>query len=518
VKDGIKFIDFGVQLVGILWFAWLAADCIRTALAREHADAARTKIGTDTGSGSPYGRGDWKIAVGIAVGFYVLCLIRLDVPNRMYFDEVHHVRTAMEYIIGHDPHEWTHPPLAKLIMAASMKIAGVKFDPTEGVWNPDATFPAGNALVWRLPSVCFGALSLIGLFTLARCFFKDRLIATSATILLALDGVFLVQSRIAMTNIHTVCFIIAATIGTWKFIETNKSRWLLLTGIMLGLAIATRWSSLWAWGFTGLVLLWHLFRNQIPQWFRERKQFPNIALWISAVSVTMILIPLMIYAASYIPFVLQGTGGWKTQLFTSGESGAVRIADAFRRDHFAGGHGWFKALNQQKDMWLYHTEIKEGHPYSSPWWSWPLMMRPVWYEYDETPAGTMGIWCIGNGIIWWASVPALLAAIYFARRDKRPELGIIALFGLGMWLAWGIKPRPLIFMHYYFECIPFVCLALAYIGVRLWRSEDAYARRFVRIFCIAVVLWAIFFYPLLADVPMPVWFYQSHIWFGRGWV
>ena len=147
-----------------------------------------------------------------------------------------------------------------------------------------------------------------------------------------------------------------------------------------------------------------------------------------------------------------------------------------------------------------------------------MMVRPVWYYYQAAPGSISGVWCIGNGVIWWTSVPALIGAIYFARREKNPALGVIALFGLGMWLAWGIKPRPLIFMHYYFECIPFVCLALAYIGARLWRSGDEEARQFVRTFAIAAIAWAIFFYPTLAAVPIPDWFFRSHIWFDRGWI
>ena len=254
MKDGIKFTDFGAQLIGILWFVREAVERLRVVL-----EAPPKEQG-----GEPFGKADLRIAFGIAAAFFVICLIRLGEPEKMFFDEVHHVRTAMEYIEGRDPHEWTHPPLAKLLMAASMKIGGVHFDPSDGVWSPDAMHTAGEAFAWRFPSVCFGAISLLALYLLARTMFHDRLIATAATVLLALDGVFFVQSRIAMTNIHTVCFIILATIGTGKYVQTERRAWLLLTGLSLGLSLATRWSSLWAWGFTGLVLLWHLFRNQWP--------------------------------------------------------------------------------------------------------------------------------------------------------------------------------------------------------------------------------------------------------------
>src|SRR5205807_4495520 len=49
---------------------------------------------------------------------------RLDWPRDMYFDEVYHARTAFELLAQREPYEWTHPHLAKEIMALGILAFG----------------------------------------------------------------------------------------------------------------------------------------------------------------------------------------------------------------------------------------------------------------------------------------------------------------------------------------------------------------------------------------------------------
>ncbi len=72
----------------------------------------------------PVGRRGAALAL---VAFLVVLATRLawvGEPPGMYFDEVYHARTAGEYLQGKDVYEWTHPPLAKELMAASVRGVG----------------------------------------------------------------------------------------------------------------------------------------------------------------------------------------------------------------------------------------------------------------------------------------------------------------------------------------------------------------------------------------------------------
>jgi dolichyl-phosphate-mannose-protein mannosyltransferase len=458
---------------------------------------------------------DYLLAGGIALVFYLIGLYRLGTPGQQIFDEIYHARTGMEYVYGLELHEWTHPPLAKLFIALSYLVWHVRFNPRDGVWTDSLHYPLRMAFAWRYPSLLFGCGALIALYCLARTMFGRRDVAVAATCLLALDGVFFVESRVAMTNVFTVFFVLLSALGTFRFLRSGRYPHLLLTGLGIALALATRWSTLYVWGLTGLALLWHLTTVLIPRWADEAEERGHSSLlapllcWAGMAALAMFVIPVAVYALAYVPNVLEGGGDWRHRLVSWHGDG--------------GGHSWYYLLGLkeglQHNMWAYHAGIKDKHPYSSPWWSWPLMKRPVWYYYEKDPQGLVrGVWAIGNAAIWWASVPALVGAGYLGWTERNRALGLIALLGLGQWMMWGIEPRSLVFMHYYFESIPFACLALAYLACRLWDTGNVYVRLAVGVYAALAVAWFVFYYPLLSAYPISDAYYGAHLWFRPGWI
>ena len=450
----------------------------------------------------------------IAVAFYLIGLWRLSAPPEMIFDEVHHARTAMEFVAGKNPHEWTHPHFAKLMMAAGIVAWNGEFDPSDGAWNAEATYSERSTIGWRFPSLVSGTLALVVMYALARQTLHSRAAAALATTFLALDGVFFVQSRTAMTNIYTVFFILLAALGTWRYLREDRTRYLLLAGLGIGGALASRWSSLYAWALLMLALFLHHAYVSRRDGFSPARTLR----WASLVVLGMIAVPAALYFASYIPYVLQGEQGtYNQKLFSLNYN----------------QHGWGKVWTMQGDMWRYHSQLKEGHPYNSPWWSWPLVLRPVWYYWETDDGVTRGVWAIGNVFLWWASVPALVAAGVLAWKRRHGAIGFVVLLGLGQWLLWGVKARSLNFMHYMFESIPFVCLALAYLFHLAWTTPDpgdpaatagspaefwTRRRKIVALYCILVAAWFVFFYPLLSALPIPQRFYDVHLWLGRPWI
>ena len=76
------------------------------------------------------------VLVLVAFGYR---LWRLDEPRSMHFDEVYHARSAMEFLADwehgwkRDVYEWTHPMLAKYLIAAGIEVA----DPNKAVSSLD---------------------------------------------------------------------------------------------------------------------------------------------------------------------------------------------------------------------------------------------------------------------------------------------------------------------------------------------------------------------------------------------
>ena len=81
----------------------------------------------------------------------------------------------------------------------------------------------------------------------------------------------------------------------------------------------------------------------------------------------------------------------------------------------------------QEFMYSYHSGLTATHSYQSPWWQWPLLLKPMWY-YDAPfkAAGTASvIYAMGNPAVWWVGLAALLYVLYRAawRRGVSPLIG-----------------------------------------------------------------------------------------------
>ena len=137
---------------------------------------------------APGWRRDLLLALLLALAAAALRLPRLGFPHEEVFDEVYHAKTALQYLQGQPPTEWVHPHTAKLLIAI-------------GVWRFGY-----EPWAWRLLPALAGIALAPVFFLLARRVLPGERAALFASLLLLADGVYLVQSRVAMTNIFAVLF------------------------------------------------------------------------------------------------------------------------------------------------------------------------------------------------------------------------------------------------------------------------------------------------------------------------
>ena len=123
-------------------------------------------------------------------------------------------------------------------------------------------------------------------------------------------------------------------------------------------------------------------------------------------AICLFAIPVGLYVVSYIPWALldghQLIAGWPP------------------------GHAGQTLLDLTKAMYDYHNNLTAGHAASSPWWAWPLDLKPVWF-YQEGLAGgtTAAIYDAGNIVIWWFGIPAMLFATWQAYSRRSLALALI---------------------------------------------------------------------------------------------
>lgn len=118
-----------------------------------------------------------------------------------------------------------------------------------------------HAFAWRLPGVLAGTLTAVLIYLLARILFRRRSVAVLAGLFTLLDGMLFVQSRIAMNDVYVGLFVVAAYVlfaGLW--LGRWRSRWAFWAlmpaiGVLLGLALASKWVALYAIAGLGVLVL-----------------------------------------------------------------------------------------------------------------------------------------------------------------------------------------------------------------------------------------------------------------------
>jgi hypothetical protein len=131
----------------------------------------------------------------------------------------------------------------------------------DGAGASAAIDTGSHAFAWRLPGVIAGAITAALLYLLTRILFKRRLVAGLVGLFVLADGMFFVQSRIGMNDVYVGLFIVAAyTVfaavwtGWWK---GRAAFWIgmPIIGLLLGLALASKWVAAYAIGALLLLLL-----------------------------------------------------------------------------------------------------------------------------------------------------------------------------------------------------------------------------------------------------------------------
>jgi hypothetical protein len=269
---------------------------------------------------------------------------------------------------------------------------------------------------------------------------------------------------------------------------------------LFGLGVASKWIVIYhGVGLAGLYcwMLWRQAKVNSTLAYNNGNISSGYSKWLIqtlAVSViAFVVIPVLIYTASYIPLMK------------------------------ATGQGISGMLANQTGMWDYHSKMSSTHPSSSPWYTWPIMSMPVWYYSGGEwtgPAKVSTIMAFGNPLVWYLGTIAFVCALvwrlvlvtskettqkYHVTESQTFVLGFILICGFTQFLPWAIIPRKLVFIYHFFASVPFIILALVWGLQRLEIYNPA--RVWIRylpwgLVAIATVLFIAYF-PVISGLPVP---------------
>ncbi len=337
----------------------------------------------------------------------------LEKPATHYFDEVYFVFTSQEWVKGNRPWDYQEPAPK-----------GKAYEWTHPHLGKELTAVSIAVLgdhpyAWRFMQACFGCIGLVAIYFLALALFEKGALALFAALLYSFDTFPLAMSRMGTSDIFLMSFILLATLFFVKYTRSAKKSALLLSALFCGAAVSVKWNGAMA----------PLFLLTAGLWTAPKKKE---VIW------SYLMIPPAVYLLSYLPF-------------------------------FLSGHGIQAFINLQKSMYTYHKGLAATHPYSSQWWTWPLMWRPVYLSLEGGEGVRSHIYAFGNPWIWWTGGLSLVLTPFEIFSKKSRALLFTFLSALAYWLPWSLSPRSLTFIYHYLPSLPFVYLMIAYYLDLLWQ-------------------------------------------------
>lgn len=455
------------------------------------------------------------LAVGLIAG--ALRLSHLGFPQRRMFDEYFYSKSACIFLDysndicdvnssderfwredKNDTGAWVHPPLGKWMIAVGELAFGV------------------DSFGWRVSAAVTGTATVMVLALIVQLLFASPIWTFAAGLLLAVESLHFVQSRIALLDGFVTFWIVLGFLfllldRRWiqrRAPEPPANRgvdgpggtgegerplavvpsplwrpWRFAAGATFGAGVATKWSGLAGIAGAGLLtLIWEVVRRKrfgADRPFREAIPAESFG-----VVLALVVVPILVYLVSY------------AQWFTI-------FGFDFRE--------WSR---MQQDIYRFHRDLQTVneagepiHPYLSEAWEWILLRRPIAYYTDFSVEGARKvIYGNGNPAIFWGALFAVPYTAIAWRRKRDWRAGFAVLTVAALYLPWFLVSRPQ-FLFYATLISPFFVIACVYAlrdlsEVRvLGARERPFLPLAVGLVALAVGLFA-FFWPVLTAGPL----------------
>lgn len=415
-----------------------------------------------------------------------------------------------------------HPPVGKWVIAF-------------GQW----LFGTTSSFGWRFSVALLGTLSILMVGRAARRMFGSTLLGTIAAFLLAFEGHHFVHSRTGLLDIILMFFVFAAFCAL--LIDRDASReilarkvaagaataygpwlgwrpWRWVAGAMLGLAIGTKWSGLYALAVFGLMtVLWDIGARRAA----GVRHWAAAGLFKDGTFAFVAMVP-----TALVVYVLSWTGWFRSSAGYLRSWGAENPSTSF---------GWIP--DSIRSLWKYHQDafrfhvgLGSEHPYEANPWSWLVQGRPTSFFYETPEPGVCGadrcsqaITSIGTVPTWWLATIGLAFLLYHWGFKRDWRAGAILAGFAAMYLPWFFYQGRTIYGFYSIAFVPYVVLAATFMaGLALGPAYASFRRRqlgllAVGLYCLLVLMVFAYFWPIYTAQVIPYAEWWRRMWFPS-WV
>jgi hypothetical protein len=404
--------------------------------------------------------------------------------HTLIFDEAYYVNAARviahirppsgshydQSPLGTDPNA-EHPQGAKLLMAGAIELFG------------DGPF------AWRIGSVIFGSLAILGMYALVRAAGGGRWPAVGAASLMAADNLMIVSGRIGTLDVYALAPML---FGTAFYLRGR------LAPAILMLALADCMKEVAPYALIvlalveiGRVLLARRDRSLPAQWAPRRAlvRFATLAvgsfagfvlgLWVMGLIATP-------YADSAHQLI---TGGPFAHLWH-----IITYAEALTDPHGASG------IASYPWQWLFDKGAITYLGVSAPLPGHAAGILPVCQFLGEIspPILALAIPGLLLCLARLAGVPRRLAA----RSADEIQLSLLAFaWFLGTWGPYQLQSafeHRISYLYYMLSVMPGIYLAVTLLASQLWRTGRTWALGLTSAWAVSVIAFAVIMYPFVA--------------------
>ncbi|NLV78922.1 MAG: phospholipid carrier-dependent glycosyltransferase [Rhodococcus sp.] len=447
------------------------------------------------------------------------------------FDEKHYAPQGWQVLTGGGIEDnpgyglVVHPPVGKQLIAIGEALFGY-----DG-WG------------WRFSSAVAGVVLVLLVTRIVRRLTRSTMLGAVAGLLLVVDGLTFVSSRLGMLDIFQATFVVAAfgclivdrddvrlrmarvhaegRIGDTPWGPRLGVRWWRFgAGVLLGLATATKWSGLYFIAFFGLMSV--AFDLAARRGHGVRRPWVGTALRdIGPALYALVVVPVGVYLASFWAWFASETGVYRHAVGNQiGHDGPFSfVPDALR------------------SLWFYTTSVLEfhsgltnsagnHHPWESKPWTWPMGLRPMLYYFADSDSidgcgaeqCVKAVMLVGTPALWWVALPVLVWGLWqlLVRRDWR-WAAVLTGYGAGL-LPWFASLDRQMYFFYAVPLAPFLVMGVALVlGDVLGSAHDSPRRRTLGLVAVCgyvalVVANFVWLWPILTGLPITVEHWNQQLW------
>jgi hypothetical protein len=405
--------------------------------------------------------------------------------HTLVFDEAYYVNAARviagirppsgdhyaDAPLGTDPNA-EHPQLAKLIMAGAIELFG------------DGPF------AWRIGSLIFGTIAILGMFALVRSAGGGRWLALGASTLMACDNLLLVHGRIGTLDIY------AAAMMIWGLALYLRGR-PILAGLALAVGAAFKLVAPYA-----LAVLVLLEVARVITRLRDRNAPED---WGPKPAAERLLITTFTGVG-----VFMGLLGIMDRIATPYNDAAGQLITGGPFDHLA--HMISYAAQQVSP---HGPQGIASYP-----WDWLVDLKPIVYLRINPSLPGNGLFAIHpvtkflgmiSPPITLLALPGLAFATYRFLRLRRvdgtarapgdTELAILGVaWFLGTWTPFAflsLIDQRTSYIYYMVIVMPGIYVAVTYLISRAWRLRKNWLSALVGLWAVAVLAAGVLMYPFV---------------------